>query len=86
VIDSGLFVGTIALGRFTVVLHALIDPLLMVQLDADCAPELMRVSAVTSDTRWNPASFDDHDHLGALAAPRRARRSSRCGARRRAVS
>ena len=45
----------------------------MVLLDIDRVPALMRVSAVTSDNRWNWASFDDRDHLGDPSRPLRER-------------
>jgi DUF1365 family protein len=73
VIDSGLFVGTLRHRRFTPVAHAFTYPLFMALLDIDRVPALMRVSAVTSDNRWNWASFDDRDHLGDPSRPLRER-------------
>ena len=72
-IDSGLFVGTLRHRRFTPVPHAFTYPVFMALLDISRVPELMRVSRLTSQNRWNWASFDDRDHLGDPARPLRER-------------
>ncbi len=72
-IESGLFVGTLRHRRFTPVAHAFTYRLFMALLDIDRVSELMRVSALTSDKRWNWATFDDRDHLGGSARSLRER-------------
>ena len=71
--ESGLFVGTLRHRRFTPVAHAFTYPLFMALLDVDRVPELIKRSWLTSQNRWNWASFDDRDHLGDPGRPLRER-------------
>lgn len=70
---GALYVGTLRHRRFEPRPHAFSYPLFMVLVDVDRLAEQMTVSRLTSVNRFNWASFDDRDHLGAPSEPLRTR-------------
>jgi len=81
----GVYVGSLRHRRFAPVLARVHYPVFMVLLDVDRIGELMSTSRFTSWNRFNWATFDDRDHLGAPSrplarAPGRRRRAQRRGA------
>lgn len=69
----GIYLGTLSHRRFMPRRHEFEYPIFMVMLDVDRIPELMSVSRVAGNNRFNWASFDDRDHVGDPALPLRKR-------------
>ena len=73
VAGPALYTGQLRHRRFLPTPHAFTYDLFMVLMDIDHVAEHMAVSTFTSYNKFNWASFDDRDHLGAPDRPLRER-------------
>lgn len=71
--EPGLYTGTLRHRRYRPRAHAFSYELFMAWLDVDRIPDVMARSRLTGFNRFNWASYDDRDHLGAPSESLRER-------------